>query len=394
MSTARTPTRVRRVLAGGVSAVLGVAALCGAIITASTSASAESAVGLGTAESFAVLAGSGITNTGATTITGDVGSFPTTTQTGFGSVTLNGTNHFGDAVTQGAKTALITAYDEAAGRSPVTNVPVELGNTTLFSGVYGAPTFGLTGTLTLDAQGDPDAEFIFQAGSTLVTASDSRVVMLNGGDPCRVVWQVGSSATFGTRTSFVGDVLAMTSITANNAATFQGRLLARNGAVTMDNNTITNASCVTSSAPTTTTTVLGASTTTPTTPATTTTSTTVAPPTRGPTTSVPTTGVPATTVPSPAPAPVPAPGSGAASPSGALSPIPPSPRSATASPERPADAVAGAAPGLAQPPGSTFTPGLATTGSSLNTLVLSALGLLSLGWLALRAGRRHPGARS
>ena len=144
----------------------------------------------------------------------------------------------------GAKNDLVTAYNDAAGRMPVTNVPVELGGSTLLAGVYTSPTLGLTGTLTLDAGGRPDAQFVFKAGSTLITASNSRVLLLNGADPCRVVWQVGSSATFGTETRFIGDVLAHTSITAQTRATFQGRLLARNGAVTLDTNTITRANCV------------------------------------------------------------------------------------------------------------------------------------------------------
>ena len=100
---------------------------------------AQGPVGLGTADSFAVLAGSGITNTGPTTITGDVGTFPTPSETGFGSITLNGTNHDGDAVTQGAKNDLVGAYNDAAGRTPVTNVPVELGGSTLLAGVYTSP---------------------------------------------------------------------------------------------------------------------------------------------------------------------------------------------------------------------------------------------------------------
>ena len=207
---------------------------------------AQGPVGLGTAKSFAVLAGSGITNTGPTTITGNVGTFPTTSETGFGSVTLIGTNHRGDAVTQGAKSSLVTAYNDAAGRTPVTNVPVELGGSTLLAGVYTSPTFGLTGTLTLDAKGNPDAMFIFQAGSTLITESNSRVELRGSADPCNVVWQVGSSATFKTATHFVGDVLAYTSITAQTTATFQGRLLARNGAVTLDTNVITAANCAAS----------------------------------------------------------------------------------------------------------------------------------------------------
>lgn len=226
-------------------ALLTVALLgASAFVATSVAFAAQPPVGLGTAESFAVLAGAGITNTGPTTISGDVGTFPTTSQTGFGTVTLTGTNHAGDAVTQGAKSSLVIAYDDAAGRTPVTNVPVELGGTTKTAGVYTSPTLGLTGTLTLDGQGNTDAEFIFQAGSTLITASNSEVLYINGADPCHVVWQVGSSATFGTGTRFVGDVLALTSISAQTAATFQGRLLARNGAVTLDTNTITAAACV------------------------------------------------------------------------------------------------------------------------------------------------------
>jgi hypothetical protein len=225
--------------------VVGLVALSALVVLAAAPAGAQQAVGLGTAESFAVLAGSGITNTGPTTITGDVGTFPTTSQTGFGSVTLTGTstNHGGDALTQSAKTDLVTAYNEAAGRLPPTSVPTELGGTTLTSGVYTSPTLGLTGTLTLDGLNDPNASFVFQAGSTLITAADSAVLLINGANPCRVVWQIGSSATFGTRTSFVGDVLSQISITANNSATFQGRLLARDGAVTLDTNTISNAAC-------------------------------------------------------------------------------------------------------------------------------------------------------
>jgi type VI secretion system secreted protein VgrG len=223
-------------LAGvGMLAVLGLAALPAAAV--------PGPVGLGTATSFAVLAGSGITNTGPTTITGDVGTFPTITETGFASITLLGTNHAGDAVTQGAKASLLAAYNDAFGRTPATSIPVELGNTTLFSGVYTSPTFGLTGTLTLDGQGDPNSQWIFQAGSTLIAEANSRVVLINGANPCHVVWQVGSSATFKTGTSFAGDVLADTSITAQTTATFRGRLLALDGAVTLDTNTISRSTC-------------------------------------------------------------------------------------------------------------------------------------------------------
>ena len=201
-------------------------------------------VNLGTAGNFAVLAGSGITNTGPTTITGDVGTFPTTTETGFGSVTLIGTNHAGDAVTQVAKTDLTTAYNDAAGRIPATTVSGDLGGQTLVPGVYkSASSLGLTGTLTLDAQGDPNAVFIFQMGSTLTTASGSNVNLINGAQSCDIFWQVGSSATLGTGSTFRGNILALTSITATTGATVDGRLLAMNGAVTLDTNTITEATC-------------------------------------------------------------------------------------------------------------------------------------------------------
>jgi uncharacterized repeat protein (TIGR01451 family) len=201
-------------------------------------------INLGTAGNFAILAGSGITNTGPTTITGDVGTFPTTTETGFGSVTLIGTNHIGDAVTQAAKTDLTAAYNDAAGRVPAIAVSGDLGGLTLVPGVYkSASSLGLTGTLALNAQGDPNAVFIFQMGSTLTTASGSNVSLINGTQSCNIFWQVGSSATLGTGSTFRGTILAFTSITATTGVTVDGRLLAMNGAVTLDTNNITVATC-------------------------------------------------------------------------------------------------------------------------------------------------------
>ena len=246
-------------------AALAITAVVVAALVNPLRASAAEAVNLGTAGSFAVLAGAGITNTGPTTITGDVGSYPTTSQSGFDDVTLDGENHGGDAVTQQAKADLTTAYDEAAGSGPATTVATELGGSTLKPGVYNSldGTFGITGTLTLDTEGDPNAVFIFQAASTLITASDSSVIVLDGAEACNVFWQVGSSATLGTDSSLVGSVLASESITANARAIVQGRLLARNGAVTLDTNTITNKTCPTPEATTTTTTLEGATTTTP-----------------------------------------------------------------------------------------------------------------------------------
>ena len=216
---------------------------------------AQPTVNLGTTSSFAVLAGSTITNTGPTTVDGNAGGSmgldPGTSFPGQAQVTLTGVVHLADSVASIAKHDLVTAYNDAAGRTPVTTIPTELGGRTLTPGVYdsSAGTFQITGTLTLDAQGDSDAVFIFKTASTLITASDSKVSLINSARPCRVFWKVGSSATLGTDSHFVGHIFALTSITANTGATVQGQLLARNGAVTLDTNIITNAICSASSVP-------------------------------------------------------------------------------------------------------------------------------------------------
>ena len=207
-------------------------------------------VGLGTANAYAVLAGSGITNTLATTIAGDVGSSPTSTETGFGSVTLSsGANHVSpdpnDAVTQGAKNDLTAAFTDAANR-PFTVVVSELGSTIKLPGVYkntATSDFQITGALTLDAQGDPNAVFIFQSDSTLITAAASSVNLINGANPCNVFWQVGSSATLGTGTSFAGTIMANLAITDNGGSIINGRLLARVAAVTLNNTFLSRPDC-------------------------------------------------------------------------------------------------------------------------------------------------------
>ena len=198
-------------------------------------------VPLGTANSFVVLAGAGITNTGPTTLNGDLGTFPTTSISGAGSLTVTGTNHAGDAVTQRAKTALVTAYNKTAGEGPTSPISGDLNGRRLTRGVYNsASSIGLRtgGTLILDAAGDPNAVFVFQAGSTVTTGSGSQVLLRNGARSCNVFWQVGSSATLGTNSRFVGTVMAVTSITLTTGARVVGRVLARNGAVTLDTNTI------------------------------------------------------------------------------------------------------------------------------------------------------------
>jgi type VI secretion system secreted protein VgrG len=217
---------------------------------------AQTAPTLGTAASFAVLGGSTVTNTGPTTVSGDLGVSPGTAVTGFppGTVT-NGTIHAADAVAAQAQSAVTTAYNSLAGQPcpPGNNFTgTDLGGRTLVPGVYCFSTSAqLTGTLTLDAQGDAGAVFIFQIGSTLTTASGSSVLLINGASPCNVFWQVGSSATLGTATSFVGNILALTSIALNTGANItSGRALARNGAVTMDTNTISTGACAASPAAT------------------------------------------------------------------------------------------------------------------------------------------------
>ena len=213
-------------------------------------------VDLGSASDFAVLAGSGITIAGAvntTTITGDIGTYPTPAITGLGNVVLNGANQTADtSLMLSAKNDLTSAFNTAAGAPVTTYYPAisDLGGLTLMAGVYNDPTsFGLTGTLTLDAQGNPNAIFIIQAGSTLITASSSSVVLINGAQACHVFWVVGSSATLGTDTDFMGNILADQSITLTTGATVVGQLLAENGAVTLDDNTITVPVCNVASVP-------------------------------------------------------------------------------------------------------------------------------------------------
>ncbi len=248
----------------------------------------EVSVGLGTADDFAVLAGSAITNTGVTAITGDVGIHPAAAVTGFETVTLNGDLHLADAVAEQAKADLLAAYDDAANRTVTETIATELGGQTLTAGVYdsAAGTFAITVPLTLDAQNDPNAVFIFQMATTLGTTAASTVNLINGAQACNVFWQVGSSATLGADSTLVGNILALTSITVGAGATVDGRVLALDGAVTLANNTITRAVCAAAPEDTTTTiapatTTIPDDTTTTLTPATTTTpddtTTTIAP---------------------------------------------------------------------------------------------------------------------
>ncbi|HVK20614.1 MAG TPA: ice-binding family protein [Actinokineospora sp.] len=201
---------------------------------------------LGTAADFAVLAGSTITNTGPTTVNGDLGLSPGTSVTGFPPGQVNGTVHIADAIASQAKTDLAAAYEDAAARPTTATVAVELGGTTKTPGVYDSPagTFGITGTLILDGQGDPNAVFIFKAASTLITASASSVELVNGARSANVFWKVGSSATLGTYSILRGTVMALASITVTTGVVVDGRTLARTAAVTLDSDTITRPTVV------------------------------------------------------------------------------------------------------------------------------------------------------
>ena len=232
--------------------VLAVPAVLSLVLASSAQAAGPPPVLLGTADGFSVLAGSTITNTGPTLISGNLGLHPGSAVVGFPPGTLNGDKHVSDAVAQHAASDLTAAFNDAAGRPASAASPPDIGGRTLTSGVYTSGlvgSLGLTGRVTLDAQGDPRAVFIFQIPSTLVTATDSSVRLVNGAQACNVFWQVGSSATLGTRTAFQGNILAQTSISVNDDATANGRLLARNGAVTLIDNTVTRSRCAAGTEP-------------------------------------------------------------------------------------------------------------------------------------------------
>lgn len=359
----RPPSPLR--LAAGTALAVG-----GALALLSSTQSAYAigtAVGLGTATSYSVLGGESVSNTGPSVLNGDLGVSPGTALTGFTAATVGGDTHSADAHALQAQADLTTAYDDAAGQVADESVDGDLGNRTLLAGVYNASSsIGLTGTLTLDAEGDPNAVFIFQVGSALTTAPSSTVALVNGARSCNVFWQIGSSATLDTATTFVGTIMALTSITLNNGATVDGRALARNGSVTLENNVFTGGACVTE-------------------------------PTEAPTTDTPTTAPPTDSPPTDTPT--------TASPTGGATTT--SPPAATTTSELPTPAPGTSTSGTSSaPPGGTpFTgqgpppvagqpggPALPDTGASLTTaLVLGALTttLAGVGLVALRKQHSH-----
>jgi hypothetical protein len=217
-------------------------------------AAQASPVGLGTAQPFVVLSGAGVTNSGPSVLNGDLGVSPGSSLTGFGLPTVvNGATHAGEAVAAQAQSDLTTAYNVAAGQPVAPGdelTGIDLGGLTLGPGAYGYSTSAqLTGQLTLDAHGDPNAQFVFVIGTTLTTATASSVILTDGASPCNVYWKIGSSATLGTSTAFEGNILALTTISLGENATVLGRLLARNGEVTLIEDVLTAPQCATAGTP-------------------------------------------------------------------------------------------------------------------------------------------------
>ena len=197
-------------------------------------------------DTFGVLAGSTVTNSGPTVVLGNLGVSPGAAITGFAGIAPGGPGLVSGSINSAnpfaaqAQIELTAAYNAAAGAASTATVAGNLGGLTFFPGVYtSSSTLGITGTVTLNALGNPNAQFIFQIGSALTTATSSTVLLINGAQASNVFWQMGSSATLGTTSSFAGNLLALSSISLGTGAVLQGRALARTGAVTLLSNTIT-----------------------------------------------------------------------------------------------------------------------------------------------------------
>jgi hypothetical protein len=231
----------------GIIAIVGIAFVLaiGAIAGTAANAAIVPTVGLGTAASFSVLAGTPvISSTGLTTIDRDVGIHPAAAITGFPPGIIGGAVHAADGIALQAKNDLAAAYLDAQNRGSM-GTYTTLGGETILGGAYtlSSLTTDLTGVLTLDGANDPNSVWIFKAPSTLITASGSSMVFIRGGSPCNVFWQVTSSATLGSGSSFVGTIMALTDIHMTDNVTVQGRALARNGDVTLINDHFLTSAC-------------------------------------------------------------------------------------------------------------------------------------------------------
>lgn len=248
-------------------------ALCVLVVTMLTSLETTAAgptIRQVTTSTYGVLAATTVTNTGSTTMSGtagsDIGLSPGTSYTNTGTMTIGGTTHITDSAASIAKSDLVVAYNDLSIPEAVTLTNLDLGGQTLTPGVYASGSSLANSTnLTFNALGDSSAIFIIKAVSTVITSSASTMTLVNGAQACNIYWQVGSSATLGTNSTFIGHVYALTSITATTGATIYGQLLARNAAVTLDNNTIVNNACTAAAVATTTTSAVAATTTTTTT---------------------------------------------------------------------------------------------------------------------------------
>ncbi len=233
--------RFKRGLAGTILAAAFAFAAVPAVVQAAS-------VNLATVSPFVVLGGTSVTNSGPSVLNGNLGVSPGTSLTGFGlPAVVNGATHENDEVAAQAQSDLTTAYNVAAEQPIAADLSgTDLGNRMLNPGAYRYSSSALlTGPLTLNAQGDPSAVFVFEIGSALTTESGSSVNLINGASPCNVYWQVGSSAELGTTTKFVGNLMALSSISLNNAVTVEGRMLARNGQVSLINDVLSAPLCAT-----------------------------------------------------------------------------------------------------------------------------------------------------